>query len=849
MDRSASKGYSPSITPSSKSAAFRSSDGDRTGSDSDRRLRADKGKEKQRDEERDRDRDRGLPSATASPVNKRSSAFGASSIARNSSSHGGGADMLSSTWNGGAAPPISSSRSPSTKTAHSRSPSVYTNNNNNNMHGGEGDYNSMHEYSGAPHGSAVDEHANDYQWDHQAPPQSAALDAILDRPRSPYVDPSRSPYGQAQGENGFDRPASAYDQYGGNNDRPRSPFVNDPQHAYDSAGGIGRSSSPFVDRPKSGVGMEGSSFFDRPKSAFGDAHQGSMFGDTGPAADAGDAGHGEPLFGDPPASVFGDTAAAGGGPAYDSWSMPQEQTPVAEAPAVTPTASKKKGKKGSTATTPVASTPASGLASKASPAFGANKSPSKSPFGQTQDTGFYDDPPPAVSPVVAHAAVSPAISGGGSMWGSKAPSPYDKKDKLPSPLNPISHVHDDPPPPAANDFDWGFDSKGAGAGTGAAGGGSGDFGWNNNADSNDFYAQDQPPAASPIPTPVEEPVVEKGVKGKKKKVTAVNAAKQAQEDEEKAKKERKKEQDEREEKERLEREEANRKAEEDRLMAEEDERLQKEIKELEEKERLEKEQKERLEKEERERKEEEDRVKSAAAAPTSLFGSSEPAGLFSGGGDDSWGSGFGAPTAFGKKKKGKATTPLSASQPSAFGVSSWSFGGAGDDTTTQAAVSSTDPPATDLAPISGGGGGIFDFASSGPNLSFGFGGSSSAFGVSSPVPVLDATTPAVDAPPEVGGNEAADGIASAEAEESKDQEEDFSASKNPKKKKKKGGAAGLEATKEETPKEETSKEDTPQEVIPDAAEPVAAEPETPVVETPTVVETTGGGKKKKKGKK
>ena len=490
-----SKGYTPSIAPSARSATYRGSDGERTGSDSERR----KGKESYT--EGGKDRDRGMPGGL-SPI-ERTASIGliSSPIAKVSSTHSaiGGGEMLSSNRN---PPPASASRSPSIKPP-SRTQSIY---------GGDGDHNSAHDVQQPQ--SVADEQRHSHLWGNPAPPispRSAALDGLLDRPKSGLGAYSRS-----------------HTPIGGS--RSRTPITHEPPVSAHIAStpGIARSNTPFIDRPKSGI--EGS-FFDRPKSAFGSGSiygdsGPAMFGDSGPAANIG-AGIEASLFGDPPASVFGDAhagesgvndwgttgeehdwGAAGGeevydnggalggatGGADDNWSTPVDTAATAAEELVvttpiTPTARKEKNKrKNSNAI----SAPASGVASRASPALSTKKS-----LFENTDTGFYDDP----------AAGTRSITPG--LLSSKAPSPLPL-----SPLNPASQM--------INDFSaTGQEEFNLGTGAAATGGETAiDL---NDASLADNHTKPTSRVPSPIPpTPVEEPAaVEKEVvvtgKGKKKK--------------------------------------------------------------------------------------------------------------------------------------------------------------------------------------------------------------------------------------------------------------------------------------------------------------------------------------------
>ena len=853
IERTASKGYSPSIAPSTRSAAYstrempRGSDGERTGSDSERK----KGK--------DREREYGIEDRGFTPTGdrNRNSVYGASSIAKVASSNGGGQgqEMLSSGW--GAPPSVGhpSSRSPSIKQPQSGSASIYG--------GGEGHFDQSNPQDFAsPPKSAVDEHRQSHLW---GAPQSAALDAILDRPSSPYVDGPKSPYAQ---DNTFDRPKSPYAQdntfdpskspfVAEHTERSSSPFVHGPS-------AIGRSASPFVDRPKSGV--EGSffgnsnipssaNFDDRPPTIFGNGGPPSMFGNSGLAANDG----GPALFGEPPASVFGETAAAD-----DGWGFQAAATNATSSPATTKAGKSKR--KGSAAASPAVATPASGLASRNSPSLGANKSP----FGRQSDFATHEEP------VVAAATSSPTTG----LWGSKAPSPFEKKERGLSPLNPASQIHNEPG--AANDaFSWDFNGKPASGG---------DDGWGNvNLDDPHLQearvpsrplsraASPAPPVrtASPVPPtpiPVEQPVAESMVAEtsttkKKKKKGATPAAKSpaaftqdAAEQEEEERKKAEAEKHANEEKERLEKErlEAARQEQEEREIAEQ-EQLRKELEKLEadrEADRL------AAEMAETERQEEE-RAK-IATVPSSVFGNNtsmfSSGGLLSssslnppdkpwistdtGGGDDGWGSWGGTTTTTKKKKGSKATTPVtpSTTKPSMFGSTGWgNFGGGIGDSSSPVAAPSPKPspkPVPSELPSSQGHG-IFDFGSTGPNLSLsGFEPtqqkSRAPSRAASPAPLaeyppegapLDITSPIPDS------GEAEAGPLDGEGEGAKgDEEEGALASGSKKKKKKKGG----EASKEGTPTPATPQDETGVEAVNEGnTEPAA---------------TTGGGKKKKKKK-
>lgn len=492
-----SKGYTPSITASTKAPSYRGSDGERTGSDSERK------KDKER---RLEDRDKALPGTPRGP----------SPIPKVGSTHSaiGSGEMLSAN-----PPPVSSLRSPSIK-PQSRVQSIYE---------GDGDHNSVH-----------DSQRESHLWDNNpAPPispRAAAFDAILDRPRSQTGNQSRS-----------------HTPYGGS--RARTPALQ--EHP---VSGMTRSNTPFIDRPKSGIESAFFDRPKSPfgtGSIYGDSGPAAMFGDSGPAADIG-SGAGTSLFGDPPASVFGDAYAgentgandgwgpAGGEEAIDTWdptqgeevndnaeaanngagpeggyateggwSMPVDTgevpaaaeggagdswgTPVdtaevpaaaeggagdswsapvetAEVPVVVTTSSiGKKGKNKGKNSTGI-STPASGMASRVSPAL----STKKSPFENTADAGFYCDPPISLSPAIDN--------GTGGLWGSKAPSP-----KPLSPLNPAVQIHDDPSTAVQNEFNWNFETPGD---TGAAAGG--ETGASNEPTWNDVNLGDDP--ASRVPS-------------------------------------------------------------------------------------------------------------------------------------------------------------------------------------------------------------------------------------------------------------------------------------------------------------------------------------------------------------
>ena len=502
----ASKGYTPSVAPSARSATYKGGDGERTGSDSERR----KGKGSYVD------RDKGVPGGFSPIERTASNGLISSPVAKFSSTHSaiGGGEMLFSSRN---PPPASASRSPSIK-PQSRTQSIY---------GVEGDHKSVHDIQQPQ--LVVDEQRHSHLWDNPAPPispRSAALDAILDRPKSGLGVHSRS-----------------HTPFSGS--RPRTPITNEPPVSshIGNTPGIALSNTPFIDRPKSGI--EGS-FFDSPKSAFnsgsiyGDSGP-AMFGDSGPAANIG-AGIATSLFGDPPASVFGDVhagesgvndwgttggeakddwEAAGGeeinnngagaghedsgafggateGGADDNWSTPVATAdPAAEEPVVTtPTA--RKDKKSKRKNSNAISAPASGVASRASPAL----STKKSPLENTADTGFYDEP------AAGTGSITPIIQGSG-WFGSKVPSPLPL-----SPLNPASQLINESSATGQEELNW---STGD-----AATGGESTIVWND-ASPADNHTKPPTRVSSPIPlAPVEEPaVVEKETvvtgKGKKKK--------------------------------------------------------------------------------------------------------------------------------------------------------------------------------------------------------------------------------------------------------------------------------------------------------------------------------------------
>ena len=506
VTRIEAKGYTPSVAPSARSATYRGSDGERTGSDSERR----KGKGTFLE-----DRDRGIPGGLTPNERAASNGLISSPIAKVSSTHSaiGGGEILSSNKN-----PLSASAS--------RSPSIKPQSGTQSIYGDDGDHNSAHDIQQSQ--PVIEEQRNSHLWDNPAPPispRSAALDAILDRPKSGLGVHSRG-----------------HTPLGGS--RPRTPITHDPPvSAYiANTPGIARSNTPFIDRPKSGI--EGS-FFDRPKSAFGSGSiygdsGPAMFGDSGPAANIG-AGIGTSLFGDPPASVFGDAhdgehgvndwgtngeeakrdwgasgveefidngaevgwgnashedgGALGGateGGADENWSMPvaAAATAVEEPVVASPTTKKEKNKrKNSNAI----SAPASGVVSRASPAL----STKKSLFENTADT---DDP--------ASGARSITPIQGSGLLGSKAPSPLPL-----SPLNPASQMINDPSATGQEEFNW---DTGA-----AATGGETAIDWNG-ASQTDNHTKPPTRVPSPIPPAVEEPAaVEKEtvvtVKGKKKK--------------------------------------------------------------------------------------------------------------------------------------------------------------------------------------------------------------------------------------------------------------------------------------------------------------------------------------------
>ncbi len=311
IERSASRGYAPSITPSTsvRSTADRGA----YSSDSERK--------KGRDRE-DRSDDR----SSATLIDRTRNAgpiYGASPSSRVGSTTGG--DPYTSTWGLASQP----SYPPPVRPPNSRSVSFYDREPTPSTAGG-GEQSTANQGWGASPRSAVDEQRQSHAWDNppsQRSPQSAQLDAILNRPRSPFH--------QVQA------PEPTVPE-------SKSPFVHDFHN-------------------------------DRPKSAFGDVPP-SMFGDTGPAADAGQvaeagtAGGSTSLFGEPPVSVFGETAGtAQEAIASDSWGVGAVTTP--------PVSSGKKGKKKTSAT----GTPVSGLASRTSPLSGVKSTfadeSAASPFG------------------------------------------------------------------------------------------------------------------------------------------------------------------------------------------------------------------------------------------------------------------------------------------------------------------------------------------------------------------------------------------------------------------------------------------------------------------------------------
>ena len=883
VERSASKGYSPSIAPSQRSTIRESrkgSDGEKTGSDSDRRRGKDRDRESERYKEEDRDRGFGSPSVAPS-VRSRTSAYGAPPIETSYSNGGSGNEMLSAGW--GPDHSTAPSRSPSImQQPQSRATSIYG--------GGTpipGDYPPSPQ---GPPKSVFDEHRQSQLWD--APAQSNNFDSPSDRPKSPYVDQPKSVFSQHQS---WDQPESSHppEQF----ERAKTPFSQEPFTT-------GRSASPFIERPKSGI----ESFYDKPKSAFGDARHSvfendppppAMFGDSGPAADA---GMSTSLFGNPPGPVFGEP------PSTDSWGFSNPTTPAVELSVTPVSSSGKKGKrKGSSAATPAATTPAPPTPAVTTPIpteppalFGSNASPSfgdnKSPFGKATDN-FYDEQ----SVIAAPATSSPALGGGG-LWGSKAPSPFNKKDKPLSPLNPASdHFSNDiqPTTTGQDGFDWSFnDNHGS---TNVAGDGWG------NIDLHAPNSQNITQAPSPIPavasvevvaSPVEE-VKEATTPGKKKKKKgsgAVTPSKQVAEEEEARKAAEQAEQQ------RLAKEEA------DRVAAEEEEKLKKEIEELEKADRLahekaeqerlekeikeqkeakeqkEKEEKEQKEKEEKEKKEKEEKeiLEKEQAAASSIFGNTTvltSGGLSSslslnppskpwlsadtGGGDDSWGT-WGAPAKT-KKKGSKVTSPLSATKPSVFGGGGgWgaSFGSSlGEDLAKSGPAASPKPspkqsPAELPSAIDS-----WNFGTSAPNLNFGFDSTKPASKVPSrapsPTPVAEEAlkTEEQTAEPVVNVVEGGDVAAGAVAAEAEPEDSGLVTTTSKKKKKKKNGAAEA-AAETETPKVETpAVEETPPVPPPEPETPAVEEPPSAVDPEPAPAASepaagaSGGGAKKKKKKK
>lgn len=370
-ERSTSRGYAPSIAPST--SARSTVDKGAYYSDSEKR--------RVRDRE-DRFDDRSSTAHLDRPRNA-GSMYGASPISRVSSTAVG--DPYTSPRGSVLQPSHPPSYPPSVRPPNSRSVS---------FHDAErtpssttvGEQGSANQDWGTSPKSAVDEQRQSYGWGNppsQTNSQSAQLDTILNPPQSPFhqVQALEPPVAES---------------------RPKSPFVQDFHN----------------DGPRSAFG-------DAPPSMFGGPP--SMFGDTGPAADAGHtlqagvSGESTSLFGEPPASVFGETAGATQeATVSDSWGV---TTPVS--PAVTPV---KKGKKKASAT----ATPASGVASRISPLSGVK-------------SAFADES--ASSPV-------------GGTLGSKGASPYDKGKPL-SPLNPASQMNNLQVAETNNDA-WEFNNQNAG---------------------------------------------------------------------------------------------------------------------------------------------------------------------------------------------------------------------------------------------------------------------------------------------------------------------------------------------------------------------------------------------------
>ena len=864
-----SKGYASSITPSTSA---RSVSGPAGHSDLETRSRKGKGKERDgysgyEDSLKEKEKDRASSVYTVTPttaLDKTSSRggpgsiYGApSSVSRRESTAGG----------------VGSIYSPSVRPPTSRSVSFYGEGGG----AGSGDYPPPH--SGGPEGSP-----DGQVWGAGGTPKSAADERYMwgDNPNG-HNNNNTSP---------FRSPPSA--QLDAILDRPRSPFPTGGSPS--AAGGVEvvepNNKSPFA---QSAAYDFGGAHNDRPKSAFGDVPPPLMFGDGGPAAVTGRNGGGGGLFGDPPASVFGESAspvvgAGASGETNHNNTNASEGWGYGSSGPTTPasTTSGKKGKKKTT--TNAFGTPASGNGAGLG-----SKTNSPSAFGtRNDDLGVG------------------AGAGGllGTTGSSKAPSPYEKGKPL-SPLNPAAQMNneggswgggadlnrdfgeggggggeswgfDNANAPPANGS-WGFDG-GAEGGEGAtdlqARNEAAPSGWGQVNLNEPAKVPSRVPSPAPPPeTPVDEPEINVVGKGKKKKKgpTASEERKKREEEEERAKEEQRKMEAETErlrreaeEKERLEiqrQEEARIEAEQQRQWEEAEERRVQEEQERQEQERKAHEEQEAA----RQAAEEENKRKAAEARRTSLFGSttsflsgavdSVSAGLTgpdklwgtgdSGGGEDSWGLGSG----FGKKKKAKGgnTATNALAQPSAFGAtpsfgggSSWSmFGGANDEGDSSAAnpIESQTTPAFEFS--SNPGDNMFDFSSSTvPNLGFDLGGGGLDRTSYPPSPKPGAGADLVDEPltthtptgedaTKEGGEEGEGGGNNGEVTATADDDygfEDAGAKKKKGKKVKKGGLA------DNTPADDTN---TP-------ADAPAGEGAPPTAEADDGFSAPSGKKKKKK---
>ncbi|EDR09826.1 uncharacterized protein LACBIDRAFT_325660 [Laccaria bicolor S238N-H82] len=337
---------SPSVHSRAPAHSLKSSDGDRTGSESDRKRAAlDKGKERERDWDRDYDR---------TPVSRAVSRSNSIAVPK----PGGGLEGYA---NGhGSSRPVT----PATATAASISMSRASS------------QRGRDRAVGAAEVLPPVEQAPPATW--EAPPRSAIGDQHQAR-SSPLFDRLKSPLDSTAADStaifGAPPPAEELPPAGSMSLTPS-----------------GEGHKSIFGTPRSAFGDTSKSMFGTPKSAFGDNASRSIFGDS--------AGAPKSIFDEPLTSVVGETSTTVVAPAlFDEnpaaltgeqqpWEDPASAAPIVESPTITTKGKKKKS---------------SAAASRNSPATLA----SKSPFAQASEPLVVDPPAPAD---IAAALNSPSLA-------------------------------------------------------------------------------------------------------------------------------------------------------------------------------------------------------------------------------------------------------------------------------------------------------------------------------------------------------------------------------------------------------------------------------------------------------